>query len=114
MAQETEATSSARARGSPGPARAEAAAGPPSGRGQAFPPEGDSGAACAGKRVILTLMVGEDGSVQGCQILAGTTPACAEAARKAAMRYRFKPALDSQGRPVKASTTIALEFPEGP
>jgi serine/threonine protein kinase len=81
---------------------------------QSFPPEGDSGAACAGKRVILTLTVGEDGSVRNCQILAGTTPACAEAARKAAMRYRFKPGLDSQGRPVKASTTIALEFPEGP
>jgi hypothetical protein len=81
---------------------------------QAFPPEGYSGADCAGKRVILTLTVGVDGSVQACRILTGAAPPCAEAARKAAMRYRFRPALDSGGRPVKAATTIALEFPENP
>jgi serine/threonine-protein kinase len=81
---------------------------------QTFPPEGNFGGDCAGKRVILTLTVGEDGSVQACRILAGAAPACAEAARKAAMRYRFRPALDSEGRPIKAATTIALEFPENP
>jgi len=58
--------------------------------------------------------VGEDGSVQACRILAGAAPACAQAARQAAMRYRFKPAADAQGRPVKATTTIAVEFPEAP
>lgn len=81
---------------------------------QSFPPEGTEGSACAGKRVILTLTVGEDGSVKGCRILSGGAPACAEAARKAAMRYRFKPAKDSLDRPVKAATTIAIEFPEAP
>jgi serine/threonine-protein kinase len=81
---------------------------------QSFPPEGATGAECAGKRVILTLTVGEDGSVLACQILAGAAPPCAQAARRAAMRYRFKPALDVQGRPVKAATTVAIEFPESP
>lgn len=81
---------------------------------QSFPPEGAAMAACAGGRVILTLTVGEDGAVRACRLLSDTPPACAEAARKAAMRYRFKPALDSEGHPVKAATTISLEFPEAP
>jgi TonB family protein len=81
---------------------------------QSFPPEAAANAACAGKRVILTLTVGEDGDVQACRILSDSAPACAEAARRAALRYRFKPALDSEGHPVKATTTISLEFPESP
>jgi len=76
---------------------------------QSFPPEG--AAACAGGRVILTLTVGEDGAVRACRVLSDTPPACAEAARKAALRYRFKPALDAEGHPIKAATTISLEFP---
>jgi serine/threonine-protein kinase len=81
---------------------------------QSFPPEVAASAACAGGRVILTLTVGEDGAVQACRILSDSAPACAEAARKAALRYRFRPALDSEGHPVKAATTISLEFPETP
>jgi hypothetical protein len=52
--------------------------------------------------------------VQACRILSDSAPACADAARKAALRYRFKPALDAQGHPVQAVTTLALEFPESP
>jgi len=81
---------------------------------QSFPPEAASGAACAGARLVLSLTVGEDGSVLACRVLSSSAPACAEAARKAAMRYRFKAALNAEGSPVKAATTIALEFPEGP
>jgi len=81
---------------------------------QSFPPEGAALGACAGGRVILTLTVGEDGAVQACRILSDSAPACADAARKAALRYRFKPALDAQGHPVQAVTTLALEFPESP
>jgi len=55
--------------------------------------------------------VGEDGAVRACRVLSDTPPACAEAARKAALRYRFKPALDAEGHPIKAATTISLEFP---
>jgi serine/threonine-protein kinase len=81
---------------------------------QSFPPEGAGIGACAGRRVILTLTVGEDGSVQACRVLSDAAPACADTARRTAMRYRFKPALDAEGHPIKAVTTIALEFPEGP
>jgi hypothetical protein len=52
--------------------------------------------------------------VQACRVLSDAAPACADTARRTAMRYRFKPALDAEGHPIKAVTTIALEFPEGP
>jgi len=80
---------------------------------QSFPPEGVPGRDCAGARVILTLLVAEDGSVQTARVLSGAAPACAEAARKASLRYRFAPARNAEGRPMKAATTIAVEFPEG-
>jgi serine/threonine-protein kinase len=79
---------------------------------QASPPE--TGQGCPGARVILSVSVGTDGTVLACRVLSAGAPACAQAARDAAMRYRFKPAQDAQGRPVPAATTIAIEFPEGP
>ena len=37
-----------------------------------------------------------------------------ELARKAALQYRFRPALTAGGQPVPATTTLAIEFPESP
>jgi hypothetical protein len=79
---------------------------------QTSPPEPNP--ACPGGRIILSLSVGADGTVQACRVLSASAPACAEAARAAALRYRFKPAVDALGRPVPATTTLAVEFPEAP
>lgn len=68
--------------------------------------------ACAGLSVSVSLVVGEDGLVESCRVLSAVKPECAQAARNAAMRYRFNPALDSQGRPVKATMAVAVDFPE--
>ena len=78
------------------------------GDGLAPAPAGD----CAGLSVGAALVVGEDGLVRSCRILSAVKPACAEAARAAAMKYRFSPALDAQGRPVQAELAIAIDFPE--
>lgn len=69
---------------------------------------------CAGLRANATLTVAEDGSVKSCKILSALRPECAEAAKAAAMRYRFKPALDAQGKPVETTIAAAVDFPEPP
>ncbi len=67
---------------------------------------------CAGLSVGASLVVGEDGRVRSCRILSAVKPACAEAARAVAMRYRFSPALDDQGRPVEAAVAVSVDFQE--
>jgi hypothetical protein len=69
--------------------------------------------ACAGRSVQVSLLVGEDGLVKSCRILGNTNAECAQAAREIAMRYRFKPGLDGEGRPVEANVATVIEFPEG-
>ena len=71
-------------------------------------------AECAGQKVNVSLLVGEDGAVKACRVLSKVSPPCAEAAKAAAMRYRFKPALDAQGRPLETSIAAAVDFPETP
>jgi serine/threonine-protein kinase len=73
-----------------------------------------TGKDCAGRSVDVSLLVGEDGRVKSCKVLSTVEPACAEAARNVAMRYRFKAALDAQGQPVQATVAVAVEFPEAP
>ncbi len=70
---------------------------------------------CAGLQVKVTLTVGEDGAVKACRILSPQPPAeCGEAARRLALLYRFKPALDAQGRPVEATVASVVFFSEVP
>jgi TonB family protein len=64
--------------------------------------------------VDLSLEVGEDGLVKRCKVLSPVASSCAEAAREAAAKYRFKPAEDAQGRPVQATVAVAVQFPEAP
>jgi serine/threonine-protein kinase len=71
-------------------------------------------AECAGQKVNVALLVGEDGSVKSCKILSKVSATCAEAARAAAMRYRFRPAMDAQGKPLETSIAAAVDFPEAP
>lgn len=69
---------------------------------------------CAGISVSVALTVGEDGLVKECRVLSQVPPACARAARDVARRFRFRPALDAQGRPVPSTVAAAVEFPEKP
>ena len=75
-----------------------------------LPPE--RSAECAGQQVILSLKVGEDGSVSRSRVLKSSLETCAQAALRAAEAYTFEPALDSEGQPVPASTTISIQFEE--
>ena len=71
-------------------------------------------AECAGQRVNVSLVVGEDGSVRSCKVLSKVPATCAEGARSIALRYHFSPALDAQGRPVETTVAAAVDFPEVP
>lgn len=67
---------------------------------------------CAGKRVIISLQVGENGTVEGARVLRSGEPACDERALAAARRSDFEPALDVNDQPVAGSTTIQIQFGE--
>jgi len=69
---------------------------------------------CAGLHVNLSLLVGEDGTVKQCKVLSAIRSECAEAAKAVALRYRFKPALDAQGKPIQTTVAAAVDFPESP
>jgi serine/threonine-protein kinase len=69
---------------------------------------------CAGVRVNVALTIAEDGSVKSCKVLSNLKPECMEAAKAAALRYRFKPALDAQGQPLETTIAAAVDFPEAP
>jgi serine/threonine-protein kinase len=70
---------------------------------------------CLGAKVNLSLLIGEDGLVKACKVVSkNVSPECAEAARAAAMRYRYKPGLDAEGSPVECTAVAAVDFPENP
>ena len=78
------------------------------------PPIATSVSGCTGLRVNVSLLVAEDGTVQACKVLSTVKPECAMAAKAAAMRYRFKPALDAKGQPLETTIAAAVDFPEVP
>lgn len=67
---------------------------------------------CAGSKVTVSLEVREDGTVKACRVLSPTRPECAEAARSLGMRYRFKPAMDAEGKPIATTVAATIDFPE--
>ncbi len=58
-----------------------------------------------GKSVVILLTVGTDGRVAGCKIwrASGVPEADAVTCRLAIDRFRFRPAIDAQGRPTEAT-----------
>jgi len=99
-----------------------APASPPARRPVTYPQLIEEGAAtglplsqpCSGARITVSLQVGEDGLVRACRVLSQAPPECAEAARRVALRYRFKPALDAEGKPLAATVAASIDFPETP
>jgi serine/threonine-protein kinase len=80
--------------------------------GTAVPPAVPS--ACLGVKVAVSLVVGEDGTVKSCRLLSPVAPECAAAARAVALAFRYRPALDGEGRPIESTVAAAIDFPEAP
>jgi len=62
-------------------------------------------------RVVLKLLVGEDGSVIGVEVVQGLPMGLTEAAMEAARGLKFQPAVRiCDGRPVESYYTLAINF----
>jgi len=71
-------------------------------------------ASCAGQILNLSLRVGADGRVRQARVISkGYAPECAEAARAAAIQYRYEPARDITGAAVEATVWVAVELMGG-
>jgi len=58
--------------------------------------------------VVLRLVIGKDGAVQGMKVISGE-PVLAQAAMDAVEHWRYSPTL-VEGRPVNVLTTVSIEF----
>lgn len=70
--------------------------------------------ACLGTKVAVSLVVGEDGAVKSCRVLSHVAPECAETAKALALAFRYRPALDGEGKPIESTVAAAIDFPEAP
>ena len=75
---------------------------------------GELAVQCAGRSVVLSLRVDEEGKVENARTLRSEVKACEAPALEAARKTLFEPALDLEGLPVAATTTIQLRFEENP
>ena len=65
----------------------------------------------ANRVVGLRVTIAEDGSVKDARVISPLCPECDRAARAAILRYRFKPARDSEGRPVESTVGVPVIIP---
>ncbi len=93
----------------------------PSSRRPVFPAQSESAPAIelapellrefANRSVGLRVTIAEDGSVKDARVISPVCPECDRAARAAILRYRFKPARDSEGRPVESTVGVPVIIP---
>ncbi|MEP6800533.1 MAG: protein kinase [Acidobacteriota bacterium] len=93
----------------------------PSSRRPVFPAQSESAPAIelapellrefANRSVGLRVTIAEDGSVRDARVISPLCPECDRAARAAILRYRFKPARDSEGRPVESTVGVPVIIP---
>ncbi len=68
-------------------------------------------AACTGKTVGLHLVIGEDGILRSAKVISSSlVPGCDAVALDAVRRYRFKPALDTEEKPIEGRLLISVHF----
>jgi TonB family protein len=67
-------------------------------------------AECTGRSVGVSVVVGEDGSLKTRKVISPVSEKCDAAALDALARYKFKPALDEEGKPVEAKFGFAVRF----
>jgi TonB family protein len=60
--------------------------------------------------VVLELGIDIHGAVTGAKVLEGTVPDLVEAARAAAMQWKFEPAKDAAGRPFASTFVVTMSF----
>ena len=65
---------------------------------------------CVGERILITVVVNEEGRADSVRAHGQGRPVCVEAATSAARAYDFSPAKDFEGLPVSAPTTISIDF----
>ncbi|MEP6768083.1 MAG: TonB family protein [Acidobacteriota bacterium] len=65
----------------------------------------------ANRSVGLRVTIAEDGTVKDARVISSVCPECDRAARAAILRYRFKPARDSEGRPVESTVGVPVIIP---
>ena len=65
----------------------------------------------ANRSVGLRVTIAEDGTVKDARVISPLCPECDRAARAAILRYRFKPARDSEGRPVESTVGVPVIIP---
>ncbi|MCA1581900.1 MAG: protein kinase [Acidobacteria bacterium] len=65
----------------------------------------------ANRSVGLRVTIAEDGTVKDARVISPVCPECDRAARAAILRYRFKPARDSEGRPVQSTVGVPVIIP---
>jgi len=71
----------------------------------------DLAATCTGRTVGLHLVIGEDGGLRSSKVVStSTVPGCDAAALDAIRRYRFKPALDTEEKPIEGKLLISVHF----
>jgi len=67
-------------------------------------------AECGGRSVGVSVVVKEDGSLGATKVISPVSPACDEKALETIARYRFKPALAEDGKPVDGRFSFAVRF----
>jgi TonB family protein len=67
-------------------------------------------AECGGRSVGVSVVVKEDGSLGATRVISPVSEACDAKALETLRRYRFKPALADDGKPVEARFSFSVRF----
>ncbi len=74
-------------------------------------PEGELATNCAGRKVGLSLVVSEDGSLSSAKVISTSgVPACDDFALSAVRRARFSPATATDNKPIEGRFTTSVIF----
>lgn len=65
---------------------------------------------CRGKRIGVSVTIGEDGLVKNARLLSVVPAACGEAALAAVRKYIYRPAQDARGEPVESTMAVSIEL----
>ena len=67
-------------------------------------------AECGGRSVGVSVVVDEAGGLKSTKVISPVSAGCDAAALDALRRYKFKPALDEEGKPIEARFSFAVRF----
>jgi len=67
-------------------------------------------AECGGRSIGVSVVVDEAGGLKSTKVISPVSAGCDAAALDALRRYKFKPALDEEGKPIEARFSFAVRF----